>query len=134
MKAITYFTLLACGSLLTLSPIAQAADEKKPEAAARKKGDKGDRKGAMQDRFGKVSEELKLTDEQKEKLKPVFKEESEKMMAIRKDAGSDRKGAMQKIRDLSQEVNGKVKPVLTPEQLEKWEKIKDDNMPARKKK
>jgi Spy/CpxP family protein refolding chaperone len=135
MKALTYFTALALTGLLTASALAQADDKKPAEPTTPKKdaSGKADRRAAMQDRFAKVSEELKLTDEQKEKLKPIFKDEAEKKMSIRTSAGSDRKGAFQKLRDLQQEVDGKVKPVLTEEQKVKWDKIKDEGLPARKK-
>jgi Spy/CpxP family protein refolding chaperone len=133
----TLFTTLAFTSLLVLSAPAQT-DEKKPaESTPPKKEEpasgKKDRRALLQDRFAKVSEELKLTDEQKEKLRPVFKEEGEKLMAVRTEAKNDRRAAFQKLREIHEETAKKVKPVLTPEQTEKWEKMKEENLPARKK-
>ena len=131
-------TILALGSLLGFGPVTQAQekkDEKKDEpkvetpAPRRAAG-----RQALQDRLKHVAEELKLTDEQKEKLKPAFHEEAEKLKTLRADTNASRKDKVAKLREIQEATNAKLAAVLTDEQKEKWEKVKAEQSPVRRKK
>lgn len=116
MKTTKYLILAAvlAGGLLVLGLPGQAAekagkDERRAKAAAAK------------DRAQQVAEELNLTAEQKEKVKPILQEEREKMRGL-KDLAPDQR--REKVKELRKEVADKLKPILTPEQLEKWQKLR----------
>ena len=74
-----------------------------------------------------LREQLGLTDEQVEKLKPIFAAQREEMAAKRKELGQDADRA--KVREAMQAIREKYKAqieaVLTPEQKEKLAKLRE---------
>jgi Spy/CpxP family protein refolding chaperone len=118
MKTTKYLLLAACvlgGLLLSGSP-GQAAEKSG-------KGDRHARAAAAKDRLQQMAEELNLTPEQKEKVKPILQEEAQKLRALRQDASLSPEQKREKARELRQELVNKLKPILTPEQLEKWQRL-----------
>lgn len=112
-------------SLAAFGPSA-SAQEKKDEAPAKAPARGEGRRGDPQERLKQLAEELKLTDEQKEKLKPIFQEEMEKLKALREDTATPREAKFAKFREIQQANEAKIKPILTAEQVEKWEKLKGE--------
>jgi periplasmic protein CpxP/Spy len=107
---------IALAVLLTGTTISSAQD------AEKKKG--GDRTQMMQQRLDRMSEELKLTEDQKTKVKAAFEAEAKKRQEMRGEGtqtDEQRREAAQKLRE---EMNKKMKEILTPEQFEKWEKMR----------
>ena len=84
-------------------------------------GTPGGDRGEMLRRLG---EELQLTDAQKEKLMPQLRDEGEKMRALWADTKLSREEKMAKFKELRELASAKTKAILTPEQQEKWEKIR----------
>ena len=113
--------IIAVSGLMTFAPLAQAKDNQveKPEA-------KEGRAEARRDRMKQIAEELKLTAEQKEKLKPIFKEEAEKLRELRGDDKLTRVEKMAKVKEIREAGFTKIKTVLTPEQTEKFQKIREE--------
>ncbi len=122
MKKSSLFAL-ALGAVIAFSPAAQAQEKK------------GDGKGrpSPEERLKQLTEALKLTDEQKTKLEPIVKEESEKLRAIFADANATREEKGKKMLDARKEITAKVKAVLTPEQGEKYDKFVAEQAAKRKK-
>jgi Spy/CpxP family protein refolding chaperone len=119
-----WMAVLALGSLTAFSPLTQAADEK-PATPPAGRG-QGERGQMMRERVQRISEELKLTDQQKEKVRAVFQEEMEKGRAVREDTSlsqEDRRAKRQKIRE---DMTAKMKGILTAEQWEKWQKMREE--------
>ena len=110
------------GSVLAVLPASRAADNDtkpadKPQAPGR---------AARIDRLKQVSEELKLTDEQKEKVKPVLQEQAKKVRELRDNKDLSRQDRVAKLKEIREGVDTKVKAILTPEQLEKWNKLRSE--------
>lgn len=80
----------------------------------------------MRDRLQQMGEELKLTAEQKEKLKPILEAEREKMTKLREDTSLSQEQRREKYREISDATFAKVKPILTTEQQEKWKKLREE--------
>ncbi len=78
-------------------------------------------------RLDKLTKELSLTPDQKEKVSVILKESGEK-----------NKAEMQKMKDsmkaMKEETDQKITAVLTPEQAQKYEKMKQDRKEKMKKK
>jgi protein CpxP len=132
---LTLLAVLTLGSLVALSTISRAEDAPaKPEAKhGPRQGGPGGGPGARGDMMKKMAEELNLTDNQKEKLKPIMKEQGEKMKAVWDDAAAsqdDKRAKMKEIRDAGAT---KIKAVLTPEQLPKFEAMQKENQERMKK-
>jgi len=101
--------LVACSSLAT-------AQEAKP-------GGKRGPGPSVEQRLDRLTEQLKLTDEQKPKVKTVLEEETKKMQDLRGDTSVSREDRMDKIQTIQKETAAKLKGILTPEQYEKYEKL-----------
>ena len=89
----------------------------KPETAPEKA------RPAIQERLKKLSENLNLTDEQKEKLKPIIREQAGKIRELRQNSDLSREDKLAKFKELRQDMDKKIEPILTPEQKEKWKKL-----------
>ena len=113
--------IIALGSLVAFGPMAKAdASDSKP--AARGKG----KAGARHDRMKQIVDELNLTDDQKAKVKPIFQDEAQKMKALRQDTNLSKQDKMAKLKSIHEETDAKLKPILTSEQLEKWNKLREE--------
>ena len=77
----------------------------------------------MQERLDKMSEELKLTDEQKEKVKEAFRAQFEKMRGLRDASPEERR---EKGKAMMDEQDKKMKEILKPDQYEKWQKMQGE--------
>lgn len=76
------------------------------------------------DRIKAITEQLKLTADQQEKLRPILQEEMTKTMEIFRDTSTSREQKIAKVRELRDASRQKVKTILTSEQLEKWDKLR----------
>jgi len=110
MTKLSAIIALTLGGLLLCSTGALAQDNKE--------GGKGGRKGGfptVEQRMERMSKELKLTDEQKPKVKVVLEDEGKKMRDV---APEDRRTKGREIRD---ETNKKLKEILTADQYKQYE-------------
>lgn len=109
--------------------------------AQEKKDNKGDQKPpagqgpggqrrAQVDRLAAMKESLKLTDDQVQKLKPILKEEADKMKALREDTNLAPEDRRTKARELREASAPKIKAILTKEQAEQWEKARQQQRPG----
>jgi Spy/CpxP family protein refolding chaperone len=110
--------LIACGSM------AMAQDQK-----AGKEGRKGGFP-TVQERLDRMTEALKLTDEQKPKVKAALEEQSEAMKALRDATPEERR---EKGKGLREEFDKKMKAILTSEQYEKFQSMPRGGPGGRKK-
>ncbi len=94
--------------------------------AAFAQGRKGGGQGAP--RLEELAKDLNLTDDQKEKLKPILTEDAEKLKALRADDKMERRERAQKMRDIRTDLDAKMKPILNDEQ---WKKLEESRAKAR---
>lgn len=113
MNRILLTALLLAGAL-SLQPVVRAEDAK-PAAGER-----------IRERMQEVAKELNLTDEQKEKLKPIFQSQAEKVKELRADTNLTREQKIEKLKAIREEIAPKVKEILTPAQFEKWQKMREE--------
>jgi len=79
-------------------------------------------------RLQQLSQQLNLTDDQKEKLKPTLREEGEKLQAVRDDAALTRPQKMAKAKEIHSAYAPKIDGILTPEQKAKWKQMREQEM------
>ncbi len=114
---------LATASLFTATPELRAEDSTPPAPAANPiaggetKRERGGQRGL---RMAQLKEQLGLTDEQVEKLKPILAGNREKMVALRDDAALTKEQRMEKIKELLKSSEDEITPILNAEQLEKY--------------
>ena len=108
---------LALGGLLVASNATLAQDKKANQDT------KKDARANVEQRVNTMAEELKLTADQKTKVKALLEDQAKKMQASRTENQSlsqeERRAKMQASRE---EMNKKMKEILTPEQFTEWEK------------
>jgi len=111
----TLTAVLLCGAL-SLTPFVRAAADAK----------RGERAEKARERMQEVTEKLGLTDAQKEKLKPILQAQGEKMKEVMGNADLSREQKAEKMKAMRDEFAPKFKEVLTPEQFEKWQKMREE--------
>ena len=114
-------TALVLTGALSLLPVSRAADND-----ANAKSPSGERRERIRDRLQEVAKELNLTEDQKEKLKPILHAEMEKIKELRENKDLTREQKIEKFKAIREEAAPQVKAILTPEQLEKWQKMREE--------
>ena len=109
-------TVLALGGLLAVTSIAYAQDAKEGNANGGQR-----RGGSVQQRVDRLNTELKLNDEQKTKVTALLESQAKKRKELQNLAPEDRR---EKVRAMMQEQTKQMKEILTPEQFEKWQKMR----------
>ncbi len=107
-KKVTDETLKALASVL------------KPEQIDRLKQIQLQQRGAQAFNDAEVQKSLKLTDEQKEKIKTINDDAGKEMREMFQGGGARGPEAAQKMNELRKATGEKVMSVLTPEQKETW--------------
>jgi len=118
----------ALAGLSNLQPTARAEETSaaaQPASAAAQPA-QDERGAAIRARMQEVAKELGLTDTQKEQLKPIIQAEVEKWKALRDDQSLTRPEKLEKFKAIRAELLPQVKEILTPEQLTKWQKIRQE--------
>ncbi|EEF62308.1 hypothetical protein [Pedosphaera parvula] len=114
-----FFILVIAG---LAGPQLRAEDKATPNTPAQP-APKQDRDTPME----KVFAELKVSPEQKEKLKAIFEDRHQKVQEIIKDSSLSREDKHKKFKEIVDAGNDKIKTILTPEQQERWQKMREEN-------
>ncbi|HOJ41066.1 MAG TPA: hypothetical protein PKX93_10520 [bacterium] len=91
-------------------------------------------KEKVRQRLNEIISTLNLTEEQKEKIKPLLQREAEEWKNIFQDPTLTAEQKQEKIRALRQETRTALKEILTPEQWQKLQEIKRERPAAGKEK
>jgi hypothetical protein len=105
---------LILGSLIVQSTLTVAAEKQADKPVAVKKAGET------------LAQQLKLTSEQKEKLKPILQEERKKLAALRDKTDLTPKQRREQRREIVLEIINQVKDakILTDEQIAKWKELR----------
>lgn len=131
MRRTTIMAWLACalGLLVGLATLASAAQQ--PPQGPPEGGRRGPRPMSVEERLKRMSETLNLTDEQKEKIRPILQSEADQLKAMRENTSLSREQRMEKRRQIEQGTRKQIREILTPEQRAKWREGREE---AREKK
>jgi Spy/CpxP family protein refolding chaperone len=77
------------------------------------------RDGGRQGRFEKMSEQLKLTNEQQEQVRQIFGETRTRLEALRKESEP-------RFAEIRRDADERIRQVLTPEQWEEFRKSREE--------
>ena len=117
------FAAVTLAGILSLQPMARAT-----ETSAAAQPVKEERGAAIHKRMQKVAAELGLTEEQKQQLKPILKGEWARLKALRDDQSLTRPEKRAKLKALREELLPQLKEILTPEQLAKWQQLRQERL------
>jgi Spy/CpxP family protein refolding chaperone len=76
-------------------------------------------------RMEAIAAELKLTDEQKSKLKDVLQGQAEKFKELHASTNLTNEQKMQEYKAIQEKIDPQVKEILTPEQFAKWQALRE---------
>ncbi|RYG22736.1 hypothetical protein EON82_16200 [bacterium] len=128
MKKIFLFTLVVSALGMSGSALAQAAGPgkgaPKGDVGARQKGKAAREAAAKMNQ--EILDKLKLTDDQKTKLKAHREEQETKQKALRKElrAATDKEAVREKVKELRKSNEEFMKKTLTKEQLREFQKLR----------
>ena len=118
------FSLVAALALGTVLAGTSISSAQSTNAAPR-----GTRGGSVQQRVDRMATELNLTAEQKTKVTTLFEDEAKKRQELRANTALSREEKREKGRALLTDQEKKLKAILTPEQTEKWQKMREQYRP-----
>ena len=130
---------LAAAAWMVSQGLVSAAEESAPAAPAKPAVERPNRPpggggggggvaGQRMDRVKQMTEQLGLTQEQQDKLKTLFADQTKKARELRQDTAltdEQRREKMAKLRTENQK-GLKESKILTEDQFKKWEKIQED--------
>ena len=112
----TSLAIIAVAGALAFSPSSRAQTNT-PPAGGRQGG-----RGNVETQLTRLNEQLKLTDDQKPKVKAVLEEQSKKIQELRSNAANaSQEDLRAKRQALMQDTSKKMKEILTADQFKKYE-------------
>ena len=79
-------------------------------------------------RLQRMTQQLNLTDDQQQKIKPVLEQEQQQMQALHQDTSMSQQDRMSKMQQIRQDTNDQIKSVLNPDQQKKFEEMQNRRM------
>jgi protein CpxP len=123
--------LLAAALLLTGAiALAQDSDQSVPAQPGTRYDQR--RRDRAEDRLRRMSKELNLTDDQKEKVKPILQDEAQQMKSVQADNSLTAQQRRKKMREIHKTFEPQVQAVLTPEQRDKLKNMKQEGRERRR--
>jgi protein CpxP len=117
--------LLAAALLITSSlALAQDSGQSVPAQPGAKYDQR--RRDQAEDRLRRMSKELNLTDDQKEKIRPILQEEAQQSKSVQSDSSLTDQQRRKKMREIHKTYEPQVQAVLTPEQRDKLKNMKHE--------
>jgi len=110
---------------LACSVTARAQDTGTQESKAQAQTDAGPHHGQRAGHLEWLSKELNLTDEQKEKVKPILDEQTKQMHATQEDSSLTQEQKHDKMKQIHQTTHSQINDILTPEQQKKFAALKE---------
>ena len=75
--------------------------------------------------LNQVSVELGLTQQQREQVIPIFKQEIQQLEALKKDKSLDTLKKVERLREIGTSIDARVSPLLNPEQQKKFQVLRE---------
>lgn len=114
--------VLTLSGLMAGNALAQA--DKPKEAPALPSIAPGAKPSARPDRLGNMTQVLNLNEDQRTKIKPILEEEAKQIKVLKEDRSIAFQERGTKYREIRKAADEKIRAVLTPEQAEKWDKMR----------
>jgi len=116
--------MIALAGVMALAPIVRAEDT--PPAPTTPPANAPAGRPNMREQSEKMFTAIKATDAQKEQLKPILKERTEQMRAMRQDTALSPEDKKTKRKEIFEAADAKVKAVLSPEQFTDYLKFQKE--------
>jgi Spy/CpxP family protein refolding chaperone len=87
---------------------------------------------AVDKRLGMWTDKLKLTDVQKDKIRPILTDQANQIQKLRGDTSLTPDARRGKMNELSAGLQNQMKGILNPDQLTKWKDVRKEEKAALK--
>jgi len=84
-----------------------------------------------EERLKRLDQALKLTDDQKGKIKPILEDQQKQMEALRSDSSLSQDDRRAKMRSIMQDGNAKIREQLTDDQKKQFDEMSQRRGPGR---
>jgi predicted nucleic acid-binding Zn-ribbon protein len=74
-------------------------------------------------RLQRMTQQLNLSSDQQQQIKPILEGESQQMQALRQDTSLSQQDWMTKVQSIRQSIGSQIKPILNPDQQAKFEQM-----------
>ena len=131
MKSMIKLPLVAVAFAMAI-PFTQAQDAgtPPPPPPAGEHGKHEGHKGPGGDTLKFLTEKLSLTPEQQAKIKPITDDQKKALDAVKADTALEKDAKRTKSAEIMKAHMEQIKPLLTPEQLKKFEEMKEERGPG----
>src|SRR5712692_12106731 len=85
------------------------------------------RQGRWEKQFERFSKTLNLTEDQQQKIKPIFEDQAEQIKAVGSDKSLSPQDKREKVKAIHTAAEEKIEPLLAPDQMQKWGEWKQKN-------
>jgi protein CpxP len=129
------FTLVILAVVLIGIKVASSAPF--PQAGQHQGWHRGPGQQGPEQELGWLSDNLKLTDDQKAKIKPLIEDEHKQLTALREDSSLSREEKRAKFRQIRTSTFDQIRPILTEQQrstLQQIQQQREQRMKARQQK
>ncbi len=136
MRKIWDFTWAAClvGITATLAFAGMPGQESQapanPPAEAGPQNPSPQGQDMVEARLQKMSQQLNLTDEQRDKIRPILRNEAEKLIAVRSNSSLTQGEARRRGRRIRRTTRRLIFQILTPEQQHQWQESQEERRGA----
>jgi periplasmic protein CpxP/Spy len=131
----TYLLLFALAILaMVLVGIKVVSSAPLPQAGEHQGGHRGPGAMGPEQELGWLSDKLKLTEDQKAKIKPILEDEHKQMAALREDTSLSREEKQAKFKQIHTSAYDQINPILTEQQqatLKQLQQQRQQGMKAR---
>jgi protein CpxP len=132
MKSCKYLALL-CGLTMTLAAAVAFAQT----SATPPMGQGGEMRNGMggqqaRGRLQWMAQQLNLTEDQKEKLRPILMKEGMELKTLRDDTSMSPEDKHEKMKGIHDKYRPDIRAILTPEQQQKFDQMKEEGMERHK--
>jgi protein CpxP len=115
---------------LSLTTAAQTSSTKPKQQASPDQSQTGSAGAMHRDRVGErlewLGQQLNLTEDQEEKLKPILADEFKQMRAVGEDTSLTQDQKRDKMKQIHEAARPQVQAILTPEQQQKFARMKEE--------
>ena len=130
MQRIWTIALVVC--LMSMAKFAFAGGIPQQESASNPpnegapSGGRPGRGANLENRLENLSKQLNLTDQQKEKIRPLLRNEAERIKAVRSNTSLTQGEARRRIATIRRNTNQHIAEFLTPEQKKQWQDMRQE--------
>jgi protein CpxP len=76
--------------------------------------------------INRFSTNLGLTEQQRQQVVPILKEELKQLEALKKDTSLSGVRKIERVREIGNSIDERLKPLINPEQQQKFEALRED--------